>query len=87
MDKQVLQLGTSKTKQLNKQLTLWLLHFLLFISNSGNTDQPQMETRTFEAISALPHCCERVAKADKHQAPGAANHEFSSIGSAIWTVG
>ena len=45
MYKHVLQVGTSRTKQLMKQLTLWLLYFSLFISNSGDADQTQMGNR------------------------------------------
>ena len=80
MEKQVLQVGTSKTKQLMKQLTLWLLRFLLFISNSGGYDQPQMVTKKFKTMASVQLHYERVTKAFKHQAPDAAGHEFNAIG-------
>ena len=65
MEKQVLQVGTSKTKVLMKKMTLWLLHFLLLISNLGNGDQPQMGTRKVKAMVLLPRHYERVTKAAK----------------------
>ena len=51
-------------KQL-KQLKLWLLHFLLFISNSGDADKVQMGN----IMASVTHSFERVAKSAKRQAP------------------
>ena len=65
MEKQLLQVGTSKTKVLMKKMTLWLLHFLLLISNSGDADQQQMGTNNFKPMASGPRCYERVAKASK----------------------
>ena len=78
--KHVLQVGTYKTKQLIKKLTLWLLHFLPFISNLGDADQPQMGTRKVKAMTLGLRRCGRVAKADKHQVPNAANYKVNAIG-------
>ena len=52
MEKQLLQLGTSKTKKSMNQLVLWLFRFLLFISNAGDADQPQMGNRKVKAMTS-----------------------------------
>ena len=80
MEKHVLQVGTSKTKQLMGQLTLWLLHFSLFISNSGDENNPQTGTRKANPMASEPRSYERVATSAKHQAPDAADHEVNAIG-------
>ena len=80
MYKHVLQVGTSRTKKLMKQLTLWLLYFSLFISNSGDDDQTQMGNRKANEMESGYRCYERVAKVAKHQATNAAYHEVNAIG-------
>ena len=79
MEKQVLQVGISKTKQLMKQLTLWLLHLSIFISNSGDADHPQMGTIKSKAMASVPCRYGRVVKAAKHQAPDEAYHKVNAI--------
>ena len=87
MNKKMLQLGASKTKQLMKQLTLWLLHFVRFISNYGNGDQTKMETRKVKAMASVPHSYESVANEYKQQLPDVANHKVMLLGGARWTAG
>ena len=73
------QVGTSITKQLTKKLTLWLLHFLLFISNSGDTNQPKMGTRKVKEMALGPHSYWKVAKAYKQKASDTYNHKVNAI--------
>ena len=75
-----MQVGISRTKQLIMQLTLWLLHFLLFISNSCDTNQTQIWTRKVKAMTSGLLFYDRVANAAKHQASDASNHEVNAIG-------
>ena len=54
--------------------------FITFISISIDAGQTQMGTIKVNSMALGPRRYEIVAKADKHQAPGAEDHEVNAIG-------
>ena len=57
-----------------------VIAFLIFISNSGDANQPQLGNRKAKATELWPRCNDSISKAAKHQAHDAADHEVNSIG-------
>ena len=75
-----MQVCTYKATQLMKRFTLWLLHFSIFISNSGYANHSQIGTRKVKEILLGLRCYDRVAKTYKHQAHGEEYHKVNAIG-------
>ena len=57
--------------------------FITCISTSGDADQPKIGTKKAKAMVPGTRHYERVANADKHQAPDRADHEVNSIGRCV----
>ena len=65
MYKHMLQVRTSERDNKMKQLTLWLLHFLIVISNSGYAIRPKMGNRNVNSMELGPRNHERVSNSVK----------------------
>ena len=63
-----------------RQLTLWIIAFIICISTSGDSDKTKIGTRKAKAMALGPRRYDMVAKADKHQSPDAGYQEVNTIG-------
>ena len=63
-----------------RQLTLWIIAFIICISTSGDSDKTKIGTRKAKAMALGPRRYDMVAKADKHQSPDSEDHEANTIG-------